>query len=550
MFEQSNEPITEPTPKAHREFSTIETVFAWICFLIGYAFCRVFPAVVNPFGGFLFVIALFTLTAILLHVKGVKLLGMPLVALITAVLMASSLLFSSNEFIHFFAYAYCLATFGYFVFISFGNSAGRGFHNLFLLDYFKALLVMPFQSFFALFRGAFSGKGKINGRFLGKILLGITIAVIPTATVLVLLSYDSGFTDIIIHILDFGFGDLLGHLGSLILGIPIGMYVYGLFIASADNKASHIWTAQQCDTLAKRVKIAPTLTVLSAVLPVLAVYVIFFISQWKYYVSGFVGQLPDATSYAEYAREGFFQLCTVSVINFLIIMAIGLFTKQNKEKPTIIQRILTIILSLFTLVLITTAIAKMALYIHRYGLTQKRVYATWFMGVLTLLFIMVIVKQFLKRFKVLAIGGAIVVCSFMLLSFANTDQMIVEYNVDRYLDGSISSFDTDAMEELGDAAIPGMVRLVTTLDRIYGTNLLDFQNQRGSMTSMKYVQYRDVCASLYHTAYLRDRDLWQTTIPKLRADAALKKCGITQSVEEWAQSVKDEDRFPDRAYLH
>ena len=39
-------------------YSTLESIFAWICFASGYLFCRIFPVYEKPLGGFLFVSAL------------------------------------------------------------------------------------------------------------------------------------------------------------------------------------------------------------------------------------------------------------------------------------------------------------------------------------------------------------------------------------------------------------------------------------------------------------------------------------------------------------
>ena len=528
----------EKTPA--RSFNTVETVFAWICFAIGYAFCRVFPASANPFGGFLFIITLFVVTAVILKIKGARLTGMPLAAGISALLMGTSLLFSANLFIHFFAYAYCLGAYGYFLYTAFGNAAEQGLNDLLFIDFFKALLIAPFRSFIALFRGVFSGKSQVGGKTLLKIIAGIGVAIVPTVIIISLLSYDSGFSDLLMDIFDFGFSDVLSHIGSLILGIPIGMYVYGLFISSIDRKCDGIWTAQTCRETSAKIKIAPVISVLSAVFPILAVYVVFFISQWKYYISGFVGVLPDATTYAEYAREGFFQLCTVSFINFLIIGAIGFFTRRKTEKPSVLQRLLTIVLSLFTLVLIATAVAKMVLYIDVYGLTPKRVYATWFMAVLALLFILMIIKQFALRLRAIAISAVIVICSFAALSFANTDALIVEYNADRYLDGSIDSFDADAMSELGDAAIHSMVRLAMTLDKKHGSDLLNYNNDKGSMDAYEYYEYTELCNYLYNLAKWRETDVWSLTLPQLQADAALKECGLDEKIAQWKKEEAEE----------
>ncbi|MBQ8863076.1 MAG: hypothetical protein IJ021_10135, partial [Clostridia bacterium] len=65
--------------KPKREYSALEVVFVWLCFVMGYLFCRVFPVVQSPFGGFLFVILLFGVTVFVLLKKGVKFGVMPCV---------------------------------------------------------------------------------------------------------------------------------------------------------------------------------------------------------------------------------------------------------------------------------------------------------------------------------------------------------------------------------------------------------------------------------------------------------------------------------------
>ncbi len=524
------EPYTTPK-KSRRTYTSIEAVFAWLCFLMGYALNRVFSFLFNPFGGFLFILGLFTATIIVLKIKGGRLTGMPLAALLSSLLFATSLLFTANGFLHFLAYAYALAAYCYFVYASLGNETAGGFNDLIILDFFRALIILPFQSFGAIFLGAFSGEGKFNGKFALKIIIGVCVAVVPTAVILILLSYDRDFINIIIRILDFGLSDLLEHLASLILGVPVAMYIYGLFISSADHKGQEICSAENYQKGLQQARIAPILTVCSAVLPILGVYVLFFISQWKYYISGFVGQLPDATSYAEYAREGFFQLCAVSFINFIIIGAIGLFMRRKTEKPSWAQRILSVILSLFTLVLMATAIAKLVLYINVYGLTPKRVYAAWFMGMLAILFVVVIIKQFFLRLKVIAASVAVVICSFAVLVFANTDTLIAEHNVNHYLSGDLDSIDGDALSDLGEAAIPSMVRLVLAIDEQYDCDFISGMNQ-DNITTPIMLEYQTVRHALYDYAMTSKSTFWSYTIPQLKAEKAIKDCGLAEAMKD------------------
>ena len=127
--------------------------------------------------------------------------------------------------------------------------------------------------------------------------------------------------------------------------------------------------------------------------------------------------------------------------------------------------------SVFTLILLSTAAAKLVLYIDRFGLTTKRVYAAWFMAVLAILFLLIIVKQFVSKIKMIPIGAAVVVAMFGLLSFSGADAFIAEYNIDRYLNGTIKRLDVEALGDLGYASVPSLEKLINA-----GEHTEDYEN--------------------------------------------------------------------------
>ncbi|MBQ8402402.1 MAG: DUF4173 domain-containing protein, partial [Clostridia bacterium] len=216
-------------------------------------------------------------------------------------------------------------------------------------------------------------------------------------------------------------------------------------------------TVAGCFDRAGRLHSFSPVTTCSAVCPVLLVYGVFFFSQWENYVSAFHGTLPENILYSEYAREGFFELCTVSFLNLCLLVATGMFTRRcaadKRAHPAV--RVLHVLLSGCTLVLIATAVSKMFLYIEAYGLTVRRVYATWFMAVLALVFVLVIVKQFGPRLRLIALSMAVCVGMFALLGLADVEGRIAEYNVDRYLAGTLEE---PGFDGLGDAAVPAKIR--------------------------------------------------------------------------------------------
>jgi len=463
------QPVMQPPqippkpPKIRREYKAHEIFFAWFSFILGFLFCRAFPVTVKPLGGFILVWLAFIAVAIFLVAKRQKPGVMPLCVVIGALVMSPALLFSANSFLHFFTYGYAIAAFCYFIYAVFGNTVTSAFSDMLAADFFRALFVLPFCSIVEFFRAAFYGRAGKGGKAIAKALLGVAAAVIPTLIVFILLSYDSEFMDLIIRIFSFDWWDVLSWVISLIFAVPIAMYVFGLYVSSADNKAKDVVTEAECKSAWKMIKVIPAVTTFAAVIPILVLYVIFFISQWGYYVSCFSGVLPEGINYSGYAREGFFQLCAVSALNLAIILIVSAFMKRRDNGKSVPLKIISLLYSVATLILIATAIAKMVMYIDCYGLTPMRIYALFMISVLTAIFIVVILKQFFSSIKAVAVSFFVCVIMFSALALSNVDERIAEYNVNRYIDGSLASVDVIALYDLGNSGVPDMVRLYELL---------------------------------------------------------------------------------------
>ncbi|MBQ2764154.1 MAG: DUF4173 domain-containing protein, partial [Firmicutes bacterium] len=359
--------------------SATDVVFAWLAVLIGYLFCRVFPVMFHPFGGLLFIFGLFAVTFIVLGCKKASFGVSPIVFSISALLLAPSLLLSSNALFHFLVFTYAVLVWFYLVYAATGNTLEKGLSDLLFIDFFKAIFIMPFSSLGKIFSTMFGGKGNKGGKNLLKVVLGIIITVIPTAVILILLSYDEAFVALFNKVFELKLTNVFSHGISLVLGVPVGMFLYSAYYAGLNKRCARIITAGGSHDTSSAFKLVPTLTAITATLPILLIYCVFFASQWQYYISAFTGALPETTTFAEYARSGFFQLCIVSVINLLIIIALQFFVSRSDGRTATSTRILCVVFSAATLILIATAVAKLSLYINRYGLTPLRVYAGWFM---------------------------------------------------------------------------------------------------------------------------------------------------------------------------
>lgn len=444
-------------------FSGAEVVYAWVSIVLGYLLCRVFTCLQSSLAGFLVMIGLYAITFLVFAVQKKAIPLSSVLGAVWALLVCTASIVTESLFLRILSYAYALFTYAYIVYSVTGNKLEAGFSDLVFLDYAKALFVLPFLSYVKLFPALGQGKSKNTAFLLLKVLIGIAIAAIPTLVVLFLLCYDGNFVQIMEDLFHTEPLTVFSRIVSLLLAVPTAMYLFGLYHASTRNRLADQMTAQQCTYIANKCRIVPQVTVLTASVPLLFLYGVFFVSQWQYYVSGFTGVLPEGFSYAQYAREGFFQLCTVSVINLVMILLFRILGRKGKNGKMPIIKLISVLFCLSTLVLISTAIAKLVMYIDYYGLTHKRIYAFWMMCVIGVVFLIIAVGQFIPKAKITATAFSVCVLLFGLLALCNVSQITAQYNVNRYISGSLETVDMDALTDLGNSAVPSVVRLAKHL---------------------------------------------------------------------------------------
>ena len=166
--------------------------------------------------------------------------------------------------------------------------------------------------------------------------------------------------------------------------------------------------------------------------PVLAITVTSLLTLLYLFFSGiqiaalFLGklQLPEGYTYAMYAREGFFQLLAVSILNLVIVLVCLCFFRESKP----LKWILTV-MSLCTFVMIASSAMRMMIYIMYYYLTFLRVLVLWGLALLAVLFVGVIVHIFKEDFHLFRYSMVVVTVLYLGLSFAHPDLIIARVNV-------------------------------------------------------------------------------------------------------------------------
>ena len=467
-------PPAPPAPKPAYAYTPADFILALLLWVAGYLFWAVTPVMEHPLLAFGFEVILFVGGSVLLTRKSVggRLSARGIVTVVVSLALSLSMVLTTNKAIINFVFLWnCLAWF-YLVFTTTGNSRERAPGQYFVGELLNATFSMPFRSPANLFSALFGARKNPDGTprprkgsaTLGWILLGLALAVIPTLIVALLLSYDKGFSSIMDNILDeiFSADEIFRQLRNIGLGLLVGALMFGAILAGKHKKGKKTDPADAPATpKADGAHVLPVAMVAATLTPILIIYVIFFVSQWDYYVSAFTGVRPEELTFSDYAREGFFQLLAVAVINAVLSLGASLLTKrrpENHDKPNRdrthpVTRIYMAAMALSTLILIATAVAKMLLYVDTYGMTHKRTYATWLMLLLAVCFVAVILRQIFSRMNLTGTLLAIFLVFFVAISVVNVDSLIMKYNANAAMNGNLRTMQGEVMEDCGHSGV-------------------------------------------------------------------------------------------------
>lgn len=181
----------------------------------------------------------------------------------------------------------------------------------------------------------------------------------------------------------------------------------------------------------RKVGISVEVTIFNTLVTILnIVYAIFCTIQ---ITTLFAKIVPENFNYAEYARQGFFQLMFISVINFAII----LLTSTNKNKATNKQRIyakiMNILLTIFTFIILISAFVRMNLYQQEYGFTFLRIFVDFALITESILLFPTLIYIIKPSFKPLKYYVTIIITIYIIMNYANIAQLIAKENVNRYI---------------------------------------------------------------------------------------------------------------------
>ena len=368
-------------------------------------------------------------------------------------------------------FLFCAAV--YYVIIASGRAFMGKTGNYLVIDGLNAFIIVPFRNFVNQYISFSTRKvyRKKHKKALPIILGALFALFLVICLVPLLLRADSGgFKEILSFLADiftirprliFKFAVFALYAG------PVAAYIYGLVSGAAHKQGADVIKPDSVKNVVATLRSIHPATIFIVLGTVCGLYMVFILSQITYFFSAFIGERPDGwLIYSEYARRGFFELCGIAAIN-LFIITIGNVTCRKQRKESRPLKAFNIILAIITLVLITTAISKMALYIDAYGLTMQRLLPCVFMVFMAVVFIALIALQktdfSIVRFAL--ITGSVMLCTLFL---SNPDALVVRYNTDRYLSGTLAEYDTGILYRSGYAGVQPAIEVYekTSSDRL------------------------------------------------------------------------------------
>lgn len=259
-------------------------------------------------------------------------------------------------------------------------------------DALNGFVLLPFGNFFLRVRTwwHFASRPRREGKKLNtSALVGSIIAVLLALLLLLsalehLSGADAGFGTLVGNITGFFTNNvnLVNFLFKLLVSLPVGAYIFGLISGSMRLSPERITERRGfLESLLGQLRIVPARVWSICLAVFIAVYAVFFVMQGGYIFGAFSRTLPEGMTVAQYARQGFFELCRVMALNLVLLW---LVTRMSAQPVRERRLSLTLCLALLaeSILFAVVALSKLALYIDCFGFTPLRLESTWLASVL------------------------------------------------------------------------------------------------------------------------------------------------------------------------
>lgn len=281
-------------------------------------------------------------------------------------------------------------------------------------------------------------------------------------------------------------------IGTILLGVFMTVYILPLFFAlDADYP--------QPEAGGKRKGILPNAAVTAFLAVLIALEVYFSYFQVRYLFLN-LGTLPEGMSYAEYARGGFFEIATATLLTIALIFAVTVLTRRDEEEQLPLPvRLLLTVFSACVALMFASSYYRMLMYMDAYSMTIRRVGVCWLMALMLAVLIGVIIYIWKPDFALTRYAIFTVLVFVLALNLMHLGATVSKNNVDRYFkeqEAEVKTgyqLDTDYLYTLLPASAPDLARLLETSDYAsydLRVTLNDISEQEQSWRAWNYDWYR------------------------------------------------------------
>lgn len=282
--------------------------------------------------------------------------------------------------------------------------------------------------FGALTRGnRFFTQGKTGNKTHRKIILQIGLGLLIALPILFVAAALLASAD---EVMNQVLSDIMDEIKMDNFGVWVRRGLMLIFTTTTAFGYSHWFKREQSPKeiiVGKEVEIIPPAVSGTVLLLLNGLYLIFAYIQIRFLFLGGHANIEGGYHYAEYARSGFFELVTLSILNTIGILVIKRFTKVH-----LVNNISLTVTALCTFVMMASSTYKMRLYEQAYGYTQLRLYVYFILAFMVVFIALIALGIWRRSYRVVEWSIVIGLCYFLVLAYVNVDEIIVNNNVARY----------------------------------------------------------------------------------------------------------------------
>jgi hypothetical protein len=189
-------------------------------------------------------------------------------------------------------------------------------------------------------------------------------------------------------------------------------------------------------------------------------FLVFILVQLTYLFGGESNISAQGFTYADYARRGFFELIAVAVTALLLLLATEKYIAKKEAGHALGFKILSTALVVQTVVIMVSALTRLALYEEAYGFTTQRLYSHTFIFLLAAIFGLLLFKIYRdKKENAFALRAFIAIILFLVgMNLLNPDAFIARQNIARF--ATTGQLDVYYLSHLSDDALLDTIKIL------------------------------------------------------------------------------------------